>query len=77
MILWSINVRPSEDRVHLYDEFWMRSVAPLCVPVRVAPHELAPTMPHSSLELTNPKLIEFASRAFEMTWPPTGRSLKI
>ena len=44
----------------------MRSVAPLSRSVYAfAPHELAPTM-HAlaSLRLTNPKLIELASKRF-------------
>ena len=78
MILWSINtMRPSEDGVHLYDEFLdALSSAALRSVYAFAPHELAPTM-HAlaSLPLTNPKLICSRASAFEMTWPPTGRSL--
>lgn len=67
MILWSINtMRPSEDGVHLYDEFLdALGSAALRSVYAFAPHELAPTM-HAlaSLRLTNPKLIELASKRF-------------
>jgi len=67
MILWAMNtMRPSEDGFQAYPEFLdalgnaaLRSV------YAFAPHELAPTM-HAlaSLRLTNPKLIELASKRF-------------
>lgn len=67
MILWAMNtMRPSEDGFRAYPEFLdALSNAALRSVYAFAPHELAPTM-HAlaSLRLTNPKLIELASKRF-------------